>query len=129
MEEVERREECDPFPLRGAHFFYRPKYLMENTSFIERLSSSAKVRALLDRINFPISATVETDADLRDEGLAYISSGEMQSRCYRSIRGRDWKVLWLFESEEDAARFERRFGGEASNGTVDRSAWQREHSA
>ncbi|WP_170003237.1 hypothetical protein [Pseudopontixanthobacter vadosimaris] len=84
---------------------------MENTSFAERLSSSPQFRALLERTNFPISATIETDADLRDVGLAYISSGQMRSRCFRSIRARDYKVLWLFNDEKDAEQFRDRFGG------------------
>lgn len=67
---------------------------------------------MLKPANFPVAATVETDANLLGRGYAYASCGQLQACWFHSVRARDWRVLWLFEDYDDAVPFGLKFDGQ-----------------
>lgn len=69
------------------------------------------IQAMIKPANFTVAATVETSVSLLDAGSAYNLSDNLEGRWFRSIRARDGRVLWLFESVDDAILFGLKFAG------------------
>ena len=98
---------------------------MTRPAFLEFFDQRPEIQKMREATEFPFEATVESDLNLLEIGHSYLSSGQLQERWYRSIRATDERVLWLFESEEDAIQFVFMFGG-LLRGSISISEWQRE---
>lgn len=78
------------------------------------------------RRDFETAATVETGLSVLEIGSSYADSDQLGARWDRAIRASDERVLWCFESEEEAVQFICRFGG-VSRGRISMPDWQREN--
>jgi hypothetical protein len=97
---------------------------MKNRSLAQILRSLPIIQTVLDRTEFPVSATVETSLSIYEAGFSYATSNQPQARWHRSISVESGRVLWLFEVEEDAVLFACKFGGEI-RGPVPVGLWPR----
>ena len=98
---------------------------MTRPAFLELFNKRPEIQKMREVADFPFEVTVETHLSLLEIGHSY-ASDQLQARWYRSIRATDERVLWLFESEEDAIQFACKFGGHL-RGPVSISAWQRQY--
>lgn len=99
---------------------------MTTTPLCDLMRSLPIVQAMKHRRDFQTAATVETSLSLLEVGMSYARSGQLAARWDRAIRVADGRVLWCFESDEDAKQFMRHFGG-VSRGTITMPDWQREN--
>lgn len=91
-----------------------------------RLISLPIVQAMNHRRDFQTATTVETSLPILEIGTSYADSGQLAARWDRAIRVADERILWRFESDEDAILFMCRFDG-VSRGTIAMPDWQREN--
>ena len=99
---------------------------MKSNSVSELLSSLPILQAMKHRLNFQTAATVETSLSMLEIGTSYADSGQLAARWDRAIRIVDERILWCFETDEDAALFICRFGG-VPRGKITMRDWQREN--
>ena len=114
--------------MRGWQSIGTSKYRMKSNSAGELLSSLPIVQAMRHRRDFQATATIETCLSMLEIGSSYADSGQLSARWDRAIRVTDGRVLWCFETEEDAALFICRFGG-VPRGAATMRDWQRENYA